>query len=55
MTAISVMPYVIRREIAQITPDLYIDRAVLTFLFICWIVVSSLLYRTFVAITKRKS
>ena len=54
VVAIIVLPYVAWREMVQITPDLYLDPVVLTFLFICWLIVSALLYRTFKASAKKK-
>lgn len=52
--AIIVMPYIAWKEMMQITPDLTVDRVVLTFLFICWLIVSALLYKIFKATAKKK-
>lgn len=54
IVAIIVAPYGAWKEMMQITPDLRLDGVVLAFLFICWLVVSVLLYRTIKANAKKK-
>lgn len=54
VVAIMVMPYIAWKEMMQITPDLKSDSVMLAFFFICWLIVSALLYKTFKASAKKK-
>lgn len=55
IAAILVMPYVAWRAMMQITPELTFDNVVLSFLFVCWLIVSALLYKIFKNSAKKKS